>query len=160
MLRREDELRLSDETLRKYQTHGQDAYVAITTALQEQVAREFGLEAPLGVMLLRTADSFARDSAELAEIVSLSLYRRHNRCVDGDLSVGNAAPMLTKRLHLLDAACTEVDLFDYLLSGLEHRSILPRYVNHPITSTPTHSIVSRGVLKTPVPLILFAGSYS
>lgn len=94
MLRREDALRLSEHTLRQYKRGSAEDYVRITEALQAQTAAEFGLSAEVGSMLLRRADSFARSEAERAEIVQLSLYRRHNRCVDGDLQVGDAAPSL------------------------------------------------------------------
>ncbi len=172
MLRREDALRLSEHTLKQYKATGQDGYVPITTALQAQVSREFGLNEEVGTMLLRTAESFARNPTELAEIVSLSLYRRHNRCVDGHVQVGDVAPVLKCPVHMLDAVLSKVHLFEYLLSGAAYEGVLRAYQNHmqsnqtnhvSITTAP-HSIFTmyhqNSHLVSPVPLILFAGSYT
>lgn len=175
MLRREDALRLSEATLRQYKASSNaDDYVAITTALQEQVGREFGLDAQVGVMLLRTAESFARDEAERKEMVGLSLYRRHNRCVDGDLQVGDVAPTLLHNVHLLQLiddplTSSSVRLFDYLLSGELYDRVLKQYQQlllpppPPFTKTKTTTAptLSGGApLSSPLPLILFGGSYS
>mmetsp|Transcript_39407 Transcript_39407/g.68287 ORF Transcript_39407/g.68287 Transcript_39407/m.68287 type:complete len:170 (-) Transcript_39407:439-948(-) len=169
MLRREDALRLSEQTLQQYKTTGHEGYVPITTALQAQVSREFGLNEEVGTMLLRTAESFARNPSELAEIVSLSLYRRHNRCVDGTVQVGDMAPVLKYPVHLLDAALTNVSLFGHLLSGAVYEGVLQAYQNYTRSNNASMSIstVPRSIftnqnslLLSPVPLILFAGSYT
>ena len=159
MLRREYELRLSPETLHQYKTQGDGSYVPITIALQAQVAREFGLDEELGTMLVRCADSFARSDAEHAEIVSLSLYRRHNRCVDGSLVEGDAAPVLRHPVHLLDANLTPVHLFRHLLSSPTHADIHERvFGTHPSEKHAPLASIKAAVSK--IPLILFAGSYS
>lgn len=170
MLRREDALRLSEDTLKQYKAVGHDGYVPITTALQGQVSREFGLNEEIGTMLLRTAESFARSPSELAEIVSLSLYRRHNRCVDGTVQVGDMAPVLKYPVHLLDAALTKVSLFGHLLSGAAYESVLQAYQNYMQKNSANNASVSafprsiftsqNSLLLSPVPLILFAGSYT
>ena len=170
MLRREDTLRLSEHTLQQYKATGHDGYVPITTAVQAQVSREFGLNEEIGTMLLRTAESFARSPSELAEIVSLSLYRRHNRCVDGTVQVGDMAPVLKYPVHLLDAALTKVSLFGYLLSGAVYESVLQAYLNYSRSNNANNvsaGAVPRSIftnhnslLLSPVPLILFAGSYT
>ena len=179
MLRREDTLRLSESTLQQYK-ESNEGYVAITTAIQEQVGREFGLNEQVGVMLLRTAESFARDDAELKEIISLSLYRRHNRCVDGSLQVGDVAPPLLHDVHLLDEQLTSVSLFDHLLSGALYDRVLRQYQLNTKSAgprsthltqlrsvfgfnniaSPSESSTLSGALSSPLPLILFGGSYS
>lgn len=158
MLRREDELRLCPETLHQYATQGDGSYVPITTALQGQVGREFGLSEELGTMLLRCADSFARSDSEHAEIVSLSLYRRHNRCVDGNLREGQRAPALKRPVHLLDEGLTPVHLFDHLLLSPNHEDIHKFSQVFGTTVPCGGSLVGQAVSK--IPLILFAGSYS
>jgi len=160
MLRREDVLRLSEHTLKQYKATGHDGYVPITTALQAQVSKEFGLNEEVGTMLLRTAESFARTPAELAEIVSLSLYRRHNRCVDGHVQVGDVAPVLKYPVHALDTVLTKVHLLEYLLSGTAYEEVLRAY--NMSVGAASHSIfaIQNSQLFSPVPLILFAGSYT
>jgi hypothetical protein len=140
MLRREEELRLCEETQQRMLKEGDDSYVPIVEEIQAQVSREFGLDPELGMMLLRCAESFARSDAERAEIIDLSLYRRHNRCVDGSLAVGSPAPVLKQPLHLPDERLTPVNLFDYL-----HRAA-------------TQLLHPKGVSS--LPLVLFAGSWS
>mmetsp|Transcript_26997 Transcript_26997/g.45532 ORF Transcript_26997/g.45532 Transcript_26997/m.45532 type:complete len:210 (+) Transcript_26997:865-1494(+) len=151
MLQREDQLRLSPETLKLYELHGNTHYGAITTAIQEQVSREFGMTRKIaipdnytngyieddatmanpekivevGVMLLRCAEQFASNEEELAEINALSLYRRHNRCVDGPLRVGDRVPLLEGPLHLLNESLTTVLLFQYLCADGLHAFQLP-----------------------------------
>jgi hypothetical protein len=146
MLRREDALRLCEETQQQLLLQGEDSYVPVVVEIQKQVSREFGVDEEVGMMLLRCAESFARTDAELEEIVSLSLYRRHNRCVDGNLWVGQNAPQLPHPVHLMDSAMTPVPLFEHLNQ---------------------HALVGRGSVfhNTPVaketkPIVLFAGSWS
>jgi hypothetical protein len=141
MLRREEELRLCEETQQRMLTEGDDSYVPIVEEIQAQVSREFGLDPELGTMLLRCAESFARSDAERAEIIGLSLYRRHNRCVDGDLAVGSPAPVLKQALHLPDEDLTPVHLFDHL-----RRTSVPQGLHQKGASS--------------LPLVLFAGSWS
>ena len=142
MLRREDELRRSDETLALFKQGDINDYNVIIDALQAQVAREFGMEAALCATLLRTADRFARSDTELAQIVAASLYRRHNRCFDGTVHVGDTAPILRRPLHLVrrpsggaEEELELVPLFPYMLQQQPHAD-------------------------PPPPLVLFAGSYS
>jgi len=44
----------------------------------------------------------------LAEVVRLSLYRRHNRCVDGPLIEGSAAPLEVPLFAVSDSAKAKV----------------------------------------------------
>ena len=95
MLRREQELRLSAETQAAYSAVGErpDAWLAVTAALQLRVAAEAGFTAPedaaAAVAYLRAAQvTFAGD----AEVLSIPLYVRFNRCRAGALAPGAAAP--------------------------------------------------------------------
>ena len=95
MLRREHELRLSAETQAAYAAAGErpDAWLAVTEALQLRVAAEAGFSAPedaaAAVAYLRAVQSnFAGD----AEVLSIPLYVRFNRCRAGTLSPGDPAP--------------------------------------------------------------------
>mmetsp|Transcript_15366 Transcript_15366/g.25571 ORF Transcript_15366/g.25571 Transcript_15366/m.25571 type:complete len:261 (+) Transcript_15366:59-841(+) len=56
MLRRENDLRLGSTVQERYREGGYDAYVEITEEVQEQVAKEFNLEAAVGVELLRVSE--------------------------------------------------------------------------------------------------------
>ncbi len=95
MLRREQALRLCDETQAAYAAVGERpaGWLAVTEALQLRVAAEAGFTTPEGaavaVAYLRSAQStFAGD----AEVLSIPLYVRFNRCRGGTLAPGDAAP--------------------------------------------------------------------
>ena len=95
MLRREQALRLSAETQAAYAAVGErpDAWLALTAALQLRVAAEEGFTSPdaaaAAVAFLRSAQrTFAGD----AEVLSIPLYVRFNRCRAGTLAPGMAAP--------------------------------------------------------------------
>lgn len=134
MLTREEHLRTCEETQQQLMELGEDSYVSVVDAIQAQVSQEFGLSAELGMMLLRCAESFARTDAEHADIVALSLYRRFNRCIDGNLQVGDITPILSHPVHLLDTCLTPVSMFEHL---------------HALSPDQPQQ-----------PMILFAGSYS
>ena len=92
MLRREEELRLSKETQSafykvRFENNG---IFDVVEKLQGQVAREFGMSEDEGKHLLRCADLYI--GMERAK--ELSLYRRNNICVDGNLKVGEIAPLI------------------------------------------------------------------
>ena len=91
MLRREEELRLSEDVQKAFaRVRGKSNGVFdVIELLQAQVAREFGLEEVVGKYILRHAEEYV--GVEKAK--ELSLYRRHNICVDGDLNVGDFAPL-------------------------------------------------------------------
>ena len=94
MLRREEELRLSADTQAAYAAAGGPAgWLAITEALQRRVAAEAGFSTPAdvdaAVAYVRAAQrTFAGD----AEVLSIPLYIRHNRCRAGVLAPGMEAP--------------------------------------------------------------------
>lgn len=134
MLRRENDLRISPETQKQYKDLGHEGYVPVTNALQEKVAKEFGLSIDKGVELLRCAETLVETDPQALNIVKeLSLYRKYNRCIDGDVKVGMSAPNLPP-LHLL---AIQYPLFDVLNSWKDSFQVVG-----------------------PRPLVLLAGSYS
>ena len=58
-------------------------------ALQRHVAAEFGLPEAVGLAAMRAADQLLPGDPEVSE---LSLYRKFNRCIDGNLNTGDLAP--------------------------------------------------------------------
>jgi hypothetical protein len=94
MLRRENELRLSEQTLSRFKVEGHEMYVPITEEIQRQVCREFGLSEEVGLTALRCADRLMPTSADLAEIKEISFYRKYNRMRDGDVKEGDCVPSI------------------------------------------------------------------
>lgn len=92
MLRREEALRLCDETqaaLRAVRAQPNRVFEVIEE-LQRRVAREFGVPEVQGLRALRCAEDWIGE--ERAK--ELSFYRRHReRCADGPLRVGDTAPL-------------------------------------------------------------------
>ena len=90
MLLREEELRLCEATQSAFFTvrHEPNGMFDVLEKLQTQVAGEFGMEESEGVYVLRHAEQYV--GVEKAR--ELSLYRRNNICVDGNLAVGAVAP--------------------------------------------------------------------
>jgi hypothetical protein len=168
MLRREDELRVCAEVQQALRDRGEFAYPEIMDELQAQVSREFGLNEQHGTNLMRCAESMAQSAEELEEIKALSLYRRFNRCVDGNLHVGMRAPTLPSKLHLLDADFTPVELFTHAGCTLveptptsvfdtgDDASRTGAGARDSITTT----MMQAGVASCPRPLVLMASSYS
>lgn len=111
MLRRENELRLSEETQRRYaeaEQSGLHDWMRVTEKLQEQVCREIIPEIDLATALriLRGAQALYPSDAE---VLSIPLYVKYNRNRQGDLREGQPAPNVTlhdirgKAVPLLDA---------------------------------------------------------
>jgi hypothetical protein len=95
MLRREDALRLCAATQAAYAVAaGPAGWLTVTDALQRRVAEEEGFRTCDGgvddaVAYIRGAQrAFAGD----AEVLSIPLYVRFNRCRAGALAPGDAAP--------------------------------------------------------------------
>lgn len=90
MLRREEDLRLCAQTQASFKAARGEAngIFRVVEALQRQVVREFDLPIDVGLQALRRADLWLGE----AKAKELSLYRRHNRCRDGPLAVGDPAP--------------------------------------------------------------------
>jgi len=104
VLRRENELRLSPETLAEFSRCGKgDGRVGVIEALQRRVATEFCLQEHVGLAAMRCADQLLPDDPEVTEI---SLYRKYNRCRDGDLHIGDRLP--DAALHLTNGEPTTV----------------------------------------------------
>jgi len=103
MLKHENDLRLSEEiqeVYRKCGTAGWQSWLDLTCALQDRVAKEFGFQEKFGVMLVRCAESLVRDDpARVARVREISLYRKYNRVMDGDLVEGDYMPPLPNPLY-------------------------------------------------------------
>ena len=101
MLARENALRLAASTQAQYAAVKQDpaGWLGVTDDLQVAVCSEFGVAPEVGMQLLRQAEWIFEGDAE--QIIELSLYRKYNRMVDGDLIVGDPAPLATARVHPL-----------------------------------------------------------
>ena len=111
LLRLEERVRLSQETMSLYEFHRKagsqgNATLQIIDDLQRRVCREMGLPDGVGVAAMRCAETLPQMSAEdVKEVIAISHYRRHNRCRDGSLRVDDAAP----RLSLLRLPLREAD---------------------------------------------------
>jgi len=110
ILRRENQLRLSAEVREKLLVPTvrdvPDGWLGVMESLQQQVASEFGLPEAVGLAAMRQAEQLLPGDPEVRE---LSLYRKYNRCINGNLAVGDVAPNPTVHhpqtgapLHLLD----------------------------------------------------------
>lgn len=121
LLSYEDALRLAPETQAKYRAYrlrgeGEKGMTEVVEQVQKAVAAAFGLDEQVGLEAMRCAEAIveSRPAAEgggasgLAEVVRLSLYRRHNRCVDGPLIEGSAAPLEVPLFAVSDSAKAKV----------------------------------------------------
>lgn len=91
MLRREEDLRLCAETQAAFYAARREpgGVFRIVEELQRRVCEEFELPEEIGLTALRCAQHWIGE----AKAKELSLYRRHNRCVDGLLTMGAPAPL-------------------------------------------------------------------
>lgn len=92
MLRRENELRLSSETLTRFQREGHESYVPITEEIQLQVCQEFNLPEEIGLTALQCANVLMPTEQDRKEIQEISFYRKYNRMRDGEVSEGDRIP--------------------------------------------------------------------
>ena len=124
MLRKENELRLAPSTLARFeqlsQTKGGDAWLQEAQRLGERVVREFGFldtstasscpnvlgSTAQGLTLLRSAVAMCPGDAD---ILTAANYLRFNRCEEGHLCVGDAAPDCV--LYHLDQTATTLHTF-------------------------------------------------
>jgi len=94
MLRRENELRLSPETQKLYESaekRNDTDWMEVTATLQERVLREFGVaeeDMARGLYTLRTSNQIFPDDPEMKEI---PLYVKYNIARQGSLNVGDSA---------------------------------------------------------------------
>ena len=135
ILRRENELRLSPQTQRQFataaKTKGGSGWLDVVEDLQKAVAKEFGLSEQVGLDAMRKAEALLPGDPEVMEI---SLYRKYNRCVDGDLDVGSMAPDVP--LLPVETGCS---------------------VNQ---SARTPKMLYSVLRESPQPLVLLVGSYT
>lgn len=100
MLRRENELRLCAETQEKFKAVSSqkkpDGWLSVVEQLQRQVCKEFGLSEIVGLTALRCAQDLLPNDPDVNEI---SLYRKYNRCRDGNLKVFDKLPTNVKLVH-------------------------------------------------------------
>ena len=113
-----------------------------------QVASEFGLSAAVGLAAMRTATYLLPDDPEVVEI---SLYRKFNRCVDGNLQVGDSAP---------DATLTPLPSPDTSFEGKVEAVSLLELLHGDRSAWRAVSSVSCASDRPQLPLVMFAGSYT
>lgn len=93
ILRRENELRLAPETQAEFRAaaaaKGPYGWPDVVEGLQRTVCREFGLSESVGFAAMRNADALLPGDDEVKQI---SLYRKYNRCKNGDLQEGDPPP--------------------------------------------------------------------
>lgn len=98
MLKRENEIRLSNNTNELIKKLGSDMYGDIMNNIQINVGLEFGFNknnVNLAVELIRSAENiFEHDSIKLNNIREISYYRKFNRCHDGNIKIGTIPPKL------------------------------------------------------------------
>lgn len=87
MLKRENELRLSEDAQRRFEeaerSGGKTDWIEVACEIQKEVLREFGVEASKEALhAYRCA----------ANKHGISLYVKHNRARKGDLQAGSSAP--------------------------------------------------------------------
>jgi hypothetical protein len=110
MLRRENELRLSEETQEKYaaaEASTDTDWLAVTEALQKQVVMEFGYDDSMedALYCLRCASQLYPNDPAMKEI---PLYVKYNRARDGQLKEGDEAPN-TVAVDLNGTSCKLLD---------------------------------------------------
>lgn len=92
-MRRENELRLAPETQAAFRAaaaaRGPHGWPDVVERLQLTVCREFGLSDSVGLSAMRSADTLLPGDDEVRQI---SLYRKYNRCKNGDLQEGDPPP--------------------------------------------------------------------
>lgn len=125
MLCREDELRKCVKVQEQLKAWGESSYVDVMCSVQAQVAEEFGFSVNAGCTLLQCAEDLFPQHID--EIKELSLYRKYNRCVDGDVKEGDPIPRLVRPLHRLDANLSPINLFD---EYSHHSKPLVKYSNN------------------------------
>ena len=130
ILIRENELRLSPDTQRRFQEVSKqpDGWLGVVEQLQLHVAKEFHLPDHVALQVMRDAESLLPMDVDL--IQQISLYRKYNRCIDGNLQVGQLPP---------DA--TIIDIHQNNHKEISLHSLLPSK-------------------NDTLPLVIFAGSYT
>lgn len=138
ILVRENELRLSQDTQRRFRNISKqpDGWLSVVEDLQLQVAKEFNLPNEIALKVMRSAETLVPTSEKivLEQIKQISLYRKYNRCIDSHLEVGDMPPNISL-VHSTSTSSKVVTL---------------------------HSILERkpGCSNRNRPLVIFAGSYT
>jgi len=105
MLRRENELRLTETTQNLYDTCAASdsaKYTEITDNVQKQVLREFGFSDGVeGLQMYRSALSMFPDDEEMKNLV---YYYKYNRSKQGSLQVGDNIDLTRITLSSLDSS--------------------------------------------------------
>ncbi len=146
ILTRENELRLSQCTQQKFKNVSDkpDGWLSVVEELQYQVAREFNLPYNVALKVMRDAESLVQSNKGMSalaqqKIKQVSLYRKYNRCVDSPLQVGDVPP----NVSLVRGGNTSSDM-------VKLHSILEESCSDRTNLNPKH----------PLPLVIFAGSYT
>ena len=152
LLRREEALRLSPETQACFAAYrlagrGEEGMGVVVEQVQERVAWEFRVPAAVAKEAMRCAEALLPGDQEVPK---LSLYRRFNRCEDGPLRHGSAAPDA-----LLVPVCPAAHAVAARLRPAGDLVSDPVSV-HDLLS----DVASEGRGVQPMPLILVAGSYT
>jgi len=112
MLRRENEVRLTEQTQTLYDTCAASdsaRYTEITDNVQKQVLREFGFsDGEDGLQMYRSALSMFPDEPELKTLV---YYYKFNRSRQGDLQVGESIDTSKISLSSLDSQTIPLSSF-------------------------------------------------
>lgn len=116
MLRRDHELRLSDETQARYKRCGDDAEAKerVTAMVQRRVALDVGFsvpEATVGVELLQSAMSLFPDDLEMR---NSAFYLYNNIHVPCPLRIGSLVPMSLPLHQLLSLSTRQCDLAEFV----------------------------------------------
>ena len=86
MLKRENQLRLSEQVQRTIEEAGPQTYAEIIDEVQLKVANEFGLGED-GVQMMRAAISLWRDHPDISgKLAEIPMYIRYNRAEQGSLN--------------------------------------------------------------------------
>jgi len=145
ILTRENELRLSQCTQQKFKNVSDkpDGWLSVVEELQYQVAREFNLSYNVALKVMRDAESLVQNKRMSAlaqqKIKQVSLYRKYNRCIDSPLQVGDVPP----NVSLVRGGNTSSDI-------VKLHSILEESFSDRTNLNSKH----------PLPLVIFAGSYT
>ena len=153
MLLQENDLRLSKKYEHMYRDdakNGLQGYCTVTEKLQLEVAQMFDMDhQQRGQYILQTAELLYPENKE--EIRELSLYRKFNRMLDSNLSVGCRAPPIS----VIDSATGEqVQLLEVTSYPTNNAGIDKR------ENTSLSVFQCESPFRQPEHLVLIAGSAS
>ena len=134
MLMYENELRLSDATMREYERvrdaeareGEEEGWLAVVEAVQKKVCEHFGVSECVGFDAMRCAETLPQmTAADIQDVRQISHYRKFNRCQDGSLEVNDACPSTTlwRLLDRQSNALSQV-MFPDVLTGSQPLLVL------------------------------------